>query len=170
MNKTWAFALKGAGLSVKTEVFTEPGTMRRSADTLVDGWKYGRSAAHDWVVSHALQKTALDAGKGKKANFALEQAERNKNSYAKRICEERGLDFLPMAMDTFGGVGEGTKKAIGVAVAHARIHRGNTLYDRTLSRRALLQRLQVAVMRGVARQLLRRLCGGEEMDGYGGGV
>ena len=144
--------------------------MRHSADTLVDGWKHGRSAAHDWVASHALQKTALDAGKGKKANFALEQAERNKNSYAKRICEERGLDFLPMAMDTFGGVGEGTKKAIGVAVAHARIHRGNTLYDRTLSRRALLQRLQVAVMRGVARQLLRWLCGGEEMDGYGGGV
>ena len=104
------------------------------------------------------------------ANFALEQAERKKDSYAKRICETRGLDFIPLAMDTFGGVGEGTKKAIGVAVAHARIHRGNTLYDRTVTKRALLQRLQVAVMRGVARQLLRRLCGGEEMDGYGAAV
>ena len=172
VNNTWAFALKGAGLSVKTEVFTDPGTMRRSADTLVDRWEYGRSAAHDWVVSHTLQRTAIapDGGRGKNVNFALEQAERKKDSYAKRVCETRGLDFIPLAMDTFGGVGEGTKKAISVAVAHARLHRGNTLYDRTLTRRALLQRLQVAVMRGVARQLLRRLCGGEEMDGYGAAV
>ena len=163
VNQAWAFALKGAGLSVKMEVFTDPGTMRRSADTLVDRWQYGRSAAHDWVVSHALQRTALEAGRGKNPDFALEQAERKKDSYAKRRCEGRGLDFVPMAMDTFGGVGVRARKAIDIAVAHARIHHGNALYDRTLSRRSLLQRLQVAVMRGVARQLLRRLVGGEEV-------
>ena len=64
---------------------------------------------------------------------------------------------------TLGGVGVRARKAIDIAVAHARIHHGNALYDRTLSRRSLLQRLQVAVMRGVARQLLRRLVGGEEV-------
>ena len=136
VNNTWAFALKGAGLSVKTEVFTDPDTMRRSADTLVDRWEYGRSVAHDWVVSHTLQKTALapDGGRGRNANFALEQAARKKESYAKEVCERRGLDFIPLTMDTFGGVGEGTKKAISVAVAHARLHRGNTLYDRRRGR------------------------------------
>ena len=157
VNKAWAFAVKGAGLPVKMEVYTDPGTKRRSADTLVDNWEFGRSAAHDWVVGHVLQKAALNAGRGRNPDYVVEQAELRKDSYAKERCELRGLDFVPMAMDTFGGVGEAAKKAIGVAVAHARIFRGNALCDRSLSRLALRQRLQVAVMRGVGRQLLRRL-------------
>ena len=143
--------------------------LRRSADTLVNGWEHGRSAAHDWVVTHALQKTALEGTGEKKASFALEQAEVKKDNYAKQRCEERGLDFIPMAMDTFGGVGSAAKKVINVAVSHARIHHGNALYDRTLSRRSLLQRLQVAAMRGVARQLLRRMCVAGEEEGLGWG-
>ena len=99
----------------------------------------------------------------------MEQAQEKKDSYAKKRCEERGLDFVPLAMDTLGGVGASAKKAIGIAVAHARIHHGNALYDRTLSRRALLQRLQVAVMRGVVRQLLRRMVVGGEDEGVGWG-
>ena len=76
----------------------------------------------------------------------------------------RGLDFVPLAMDTFGGVGERSEHAIAIAVAHARIFRGNALYDRNVSRRGLVQRMQVAVMRGVARQLLRRLAVAEEEE------
>ena len=161
VNRAWAFALKGAGLSVKIEVYTDPESHHRSADTFVERWEYGRSAAHDWVVSHTLQKAAVEAGGGKRPNFALEQAERTKISYAKDRCEMRCLDFVPLAMDTFGGVGDRARKAITTAVSHARIHRGNALYDRTVSRRGLIQRLQVALMRGVARQLLRRLVVGE---------
>ena len=48
--------------------------------------------------------------------------------------------------------------------ANARIYRGNALYDRNVSRRGLTQRMQVAVMRGVTRQLLRRLAGEEEEE------
>ena len=71
---------------------------------------------------------------------------------------------MPLAMDTFGGVGERAEHAIAIAVAHARIYRGNALYDRNVSRRGLVQRMQVAVMRGVARQLLRRLAVAEEEE------
>ena len=152
-------------MAVKMEVYTDPETMHRSADTLVDGWEFGRSAAHDWVVSHTLQKAALEAGKGRRPNFTLEQSERRKDSYAKRRCEMRGLDFVPLAMDTFGGVGERAQHAISIVVANARIYRGNALYDRNVSRRGLTQRMQVAVMRGVARQLLRRLAVAEEEEG-----
>ena len=165
VNRAWAFSLKGAGLPVKMEVFTEPGTMRRSADTLVDGWEFGRSAAHDWTVGHVLQKAALDANNAKNPNFVLEQAESHKDSYAKDRCRLRGLDFVPLATDTFGGMGAAAEKAIGVAVAHARIFRGNALCDRALCRRMLTERLQVAVMRGVARQLLRRLGADDEFEG-----
>ena len=92
-------------MAVKMEVYTDPETMHRSADTLVDGWEFGRSAAHDWVVSHTLQK-ALEAGHGRRPNFTLEQSERRKDSYAERRCEMRGFDFVPLAMDTSGEVGE----------------------------------------------------------------
>ena len=118
-------------------------------------------------MSHTLQKAALEAGKGRRPNFTLEQSERRKDSYAKQRCEVRGLDFVPLAMDTFGGVGERAKKAISIVVANARIFRGNALYDRNVSRRGLTQRMQVAVMRGVARQLLRRLAVDEEGESDG---
>ena len=75
---------------------------------------------------------------------------------------------MPLAMDTFGGVGERAEKAISIVVANARIFRGNALYDRNVSRRGLTQRMQVAVMRGVARQLLRRLAVDEEEGGMVG--
>ena len=55
---------------------------------------------HDWIVSHTLQNAALEAGKGRRPGFTLEQSERRKDSYAKRRCEVRGLDFVPLAMDT----------------------------------------------------------------------
>ena len=100
------------------------------------------------------------------------------------------FDFLPFVLSFFQGAriappllgkkkkekkkkkerkGLAAKKAIKVAVAHARIHHGNALYDLTLSRRSRLQRLQVAAMRGVARQLLRRMCVGGEEEGLGWG-
>ena len=75
---------------------------------------------------------------------------------------------MPLATDTFGGVGERVKKAISIVVANARIFRGNALYDRNVSWRGLTQRMQVAVMRGVARQLLRRLAVEEEEGGMVG--
>ena len=111
-------------MTVKMEVYTDPETMHRSADTLVDGWDFGRSATHNCVVSHTLQKAALEAGKGRRPNFTLEQSERRKDSYAKRRCDARGADLAPLAMDTFGGVGERAEHAIAIAVAHARIYRG----------------------------------------------
>ena len=77
----------------------------------------------------------------------------------------RGLDFVPLTMDTFGGVGERAKKASSIVVADARIFRGNALYDRNVSRRGLTQRMQVAVMRGVTRELLRRLAVVDEEKG-----
>ena len=133
-------------MAVKMEVYTDPETIHRAADTSVDGWEFGRSAAHDWVMSHTLQKAALEAGKGRRPNFTRKQSERRKDSYAKRRCEARGLDFVPLAMDTFGGVGERAKKAISIVVARARIFKEKAFYDRNVSWRGLTQRMQVAVM------------------------
>ena len=125
---------------------------RGFANTFVQQWELGKDAAHDWVVTHVVQ----EGRRMEDPAEATRKAEDRKDSYAKTRCEERGLEFVPLAMDTFGGVGVEASRAIGVAVAHARVFRGIALFDRTVSRLCLLQRLQIAVMRGVARQLLRR--------------
>ena len=65
-------------------------------------------------------------------------------------------------------MGERAKKAISIVVANVRIFRGNALYDRNVSRRGLTQRMQVAVMRGVERQLFRRLAVDDEEGGMVG--
>ena len=152
VNQTWAHALKGAGFHVAVEVHVDPDSQRRSADTLADNWDHGRQCAHDWVVTHALQKEAVTR-KTPDPDTALKHAEAYKNSYAKQRCEERGVDFLPLAIDTFGGFGELAQQAIRKAANGARLMRNE---DCALSRSRLLQRLQVSAMMGVARQLLRR--------------
>ena len=86
--------------------------------------------------------------------MAVRVSEEHKNSYAKEVVEARGVAFVPLAADTFGGFGDSASDAISKVAAHARLCRGE---DFELTRTRLVQRLQVAVMRGVARQLLRRI-------------
>jgi len=64
-----------------------------------------------------------------------------------------GVDFMPLAADTFGGFGVLAEEAMCKAAREAQLLRGGN----ALSCTQLRQRMQVAVMRGVARQLLRRI-------------
>ena len=95
---------KAAGFHVKTEQHTDPNSQRRSADTLVDNWKFGQQSAHDWVVTHTLQKSALSRS-SPDPSVPLQEAEADKNSYAHEVCKKAGIGFLPLAADSFGGFG-----------------------------------------------------------------
>ena len=143
-------AVESFRVHVSLEVRTDPESKRRAADTLAENWKEGRPAAHDWVITHIWQKEAQERGK-RDPNWALEKAEAYKEAGAKEEVERRGMAFMPMAADTFGGFGAAAKEAVRRAVARGRI------FDRHATQKGLLQSLQVGVLRGVARQLLRRL-------------
>jgi len=82
VNNVWAHCLKSAGFYVTKEVHCDPDSQRRSADTLVDCWLFGRQCAHDWVITHTLQKSALARASVDPAT-ALADAEAFKRSYAK---------------------------------------------------------------------------------------
>ena len=154
-NYSWCFALKGFGFECKREVFTDPSSRHRSADTLVSNWRFGRSCAHDWVITHVLQEGAFSS---MDPNWALRHVESSKNSWSRDRCRTRGIDFIPMAMDTFGGLGAEAEAAFEIAVARGKLHRGAAgEFDMGVSVKALKQRLRVSVMKGVARQLLRRI-------------
>jgi len=62
VNHVWSLFLKSCGFHVTKEVHCDPDSQRRSADTLVDSWMYGRQCAHDWVITHTLQKSILAQG------------------------------------------------------------------------------------------------------------
>ena len=152
VNHVWAHCLKSAGYHVTKEVHCDPASQRRSADTLVDSWKYGRQCAHDWVITHTLQKSSLARG-SLDPLVPLVEAEANKISYAKSVCEASGIDFLPLAADTFGGFGAHAESALLEIAKNAELLRGSSAPPPA----HLRQRLQMAILRGVARQLLRRI-------------
>jgi hypothetical protein len=141
-----------SGYNSKPEVHTDPETGHRAADTWVDDWEFGNPSAHDWVVTHTCQQKAVERSTPK-PNFALEESEVRKVSYVRERCEKRGIKFIPMAIDTFGGLGELACGAIRRVVSRAKLRRGN---DGSTSFRAITQRLQVSVFKGLARQILRR--------------
>jgi hypothetical protein len=153
VNHTWAHELNSAGYLATVEQHVDPDSNRRSADTLVANWEFGFPAAHDWVVTHTLQSAAVTRKK-LVADTALKNAEAHKNSYAKERCEAVGVTFIPLAVDTFGGFGELARSALCKVATHARLCRGA---DFGTTRGRLLQRLQATLMRGVARQLVRRI-------------
>jgi hypothetical protein len=159
VNHTWSKACQAAGYLTRKEVMVDPNSQRRSADTLVESWEHGRSCAHDWVVTHTLKKSALEP-RVPKANAALDEAEAHKVSYARARCEERGVAFLALAADTFGGFGEQAVSAISQVARESKLRRGP---DEGTTASRLRQRLQVAVLRGVARQLLPHVDWEEEL-------
>ena len=153
INRAWLHSVKSVGFHATPEAHVDPSSQRRSADTLVLEWSHGRSSAHDWVVTHALQASSTSRSQAD-PDYALAEAERSKNSYAKTACESRGVDFIPLAADTFGGFGPEAIKAITKVANQARLLQGA---DAPTTVRTLSQRLRIVVMRGVAHQLLRRL-------------
>ncbi|MCP5015701.1 MAG: hypothetical protein GY938_10590, partial [Ketobacter sp.] len=104
----------------------------------------------DWVVTHVIQQaTPLDP----EPNWAVRHAEAHKDSYALARCRERNIEFVPLAIDTFGGFGGVALNAIRRAVLEGRFGRD---HDRNISEPNYMMRLSVAALRGVAYQLLRR--------------
>ncbi len=109
-------------------------------------------AAHDWVVTHTLKASTLGKGGGDPLTF-LDRVEKRKVNYADVRCRENVLDFLPLAVDTFGGFGEVASHAIDHLANELRLFRGK---DAGPARQKIIQRLQVTLFRGVAYQILRR--------------
>ena len=157
VNKCWAFTLKSSGFSVEMEVFTDPASNARSADTWVANWRHGCPAAHDWCVCHPAQVAALGSSVVNPERTLL-AAEERKNGAAFENCRSRGINFCPLACDTFGGFGPIATQAIHWAVTSGKVFRGfHGRSDPSTSERSVAQRLRVVAMRGVARQLLRRV-------------
>ena len=78
----------------------------------------------------------------------MEKAFKRKVQGAAQACQDQGIAFLPIAMETLGGLEQ--VRRIGAAVAR---HQG---IRELLATRQLFQRLSVTLMRGNAALLMSR--------------
>ena len=154
VNTTWLATLGSVGFHVRAEVRTGIETHRRSADTLVYNWEKGNMAAHDWTVSHVLRSQGL-AARNPDPNWAVREAESNKTRREGGECAARGIDFLPLAIDTFGGLGVQAARAIAKVANHVRICSGDDSRPNR-SQKRISQNLRFVNMKGIAYQILRR--------------
>jgi len=158
VNWIWYSLLCTYGFDCKLEQRCNPSSQDRQADTLVYRWHNLTDYAHDWTITHVLRDRYVEAldRPCRQADptsvcdpdLALIEAEQAKLSSVNLGPEHPA--FLPLAADTFGGFGSLAWEAF--KYLHSRIKAFQPSFTFT----KLVQVLQIAVLRGVADQLLRR--------------
>ena len=139
-------AASAALAPAKEEPHLLPGTAARPGDVLIRRWHDGKDGALDVTVTGPLAKTNVRAA-AVQPGSALTKVFDRKVQGAAAACQQQGLIFLPVAMETLGGmhkVAVEQMKRLGVAVAR---HQGS---DERVATRQLFQRLSLTLMRGNA--------------------
>ena len=99
--------------------FLIPGEDSRPADVLLPHWIAGQDAAMDVTVVNPCQ-VATVVGAATTAGHALQHAYTRKMRGAADACQQQGVTFLPMVVESFGGWHEGSVREVerlGAALA-----------------------------------------------------
>ena len=119
-----------------------PGAVARPGDVLIRRWVDGKDGALDVTVTGPLAQSNVQAAAAE-SGAALEKAFKLKVQGAAQACQDQGIAFLPIAIETLGGfhkVAVEQVKRIGVAVAR---HQGVL---ETVAVKQLFQRLSLTLM------------------------
>ena len=120
-----------------------PGSVARPGDLLIRRWVDGKDGAIDVTVASASAA----------AGGALEKAFKRKVEGAAQACQEQGISFLPIAVETLGGfhkVAVEQTKRIGAALSR---HQG---IEENIAIKQLFQRMALTLMRGNAALIVSR--------------
>ena len=137
---------------VREERHLLPGTAARPGDLLIRRWADGKDAAIDVTVTGPLARSNVAAAAAE-AGSALDKAFNRKVQGTAQACQDQGLAFFPVAVETLGGfhrVATEQVKRIGAALAR---HQGS---DEKVASRQLFQRMSITLMRGNAAMLMSR--------------
>ena len=137
---------------LKEERHLLPGTAARPGDVLLRRWSDGKDAALDVTVTSPLAPSNLAAAAANPGG-ALAKAYQRKVRDTAQACLERGLVFLPIALETLGGMHQVTVaqlKKLGTALAR---HSGSDERETTSQ---LFQRVSLHLQRGNAAMLTSR--------------
>ena len=77
-----------------------PNSNVKPGDILVPSWMAGKPMAFDVTVTSPLQSSLIEKS-ASKSGAAVKNAENWKDAKLYEVCEEQGLDFTPLAFDSF---------------------------------------------------------------------
>ena len=127
-------------------------TLKYNIICLIRRWHDGKDGALDVTVTGPLARTNVRAA-ATEAGSSLSKAFDRKVRGAAAACQQQGLVFLPLAVETLGGmhkVAVEQLKCLGAAVGR---HQGS---DERVATRQLIQRLSLTLMRGNAALMIGR--------------
>ena len=83
----------------------------RPGDIFLPVWNAGQPVDLDVTVTSPLQ-SSLNISASEKSGFALSAAEDRKFEQYAQNCSEVGIQFIPLAFETFGGFSETVRKTL----------------------------------------------------------
>ena len=131
-----------------------PDSHSRPADILLPTWSRGRPAALDVTVISPLQQQTLHAA-ASTPGHALQVGVQRKLTAHLSACRSAGVDFIPIVLETLGGLAEDTITTIR-SIRKA-ITQRVTPQDSPTCRKHLFHRVAIALWRGNACLWLHRL-------------
>ena len=114
----------------------------------------GQPAAIDVIITPPLP-ASLISDAAMTCGFALTLAEDRKIGQYYQKCSDMGIHFIPLALETFGGLSETTRKTLkGIALLTD--NRGFQPSDLSVAFSRLAQAVSISAMRGSATMLFAR--------------
>ena len=127
----------------------------RPGDIFLPSWKSGRPAALDVTVTSPLQPNIINHA-AEKSGYAIEAADERKYAQHKNDCSEQGILFVPLAVESLGGLSVTLKKALK-RIALLADSRNYQSQGHAIAFDRLAQSVSVVIVRGSATMLLARV-------------
>ena len=137
---------------VREEKNLLPGRAARPGDIFLRHWSSGKDAALDVTVTNSLASSHV-AGTAAEAGSALNKVVKRKVDGAAEACRDQGIVFLPLAVETLGGMHKVAVQQVKQLAAALARHTGQ-LESTTTSH--LFQRFSLNLMRGNSVMLTTR--------------
>ena len=131
------------------------GNGSRPGDIFLPSWKSGRPAALDVTVTSPLQPNIINHA-AEKSGYAIEAAEERKYAQHENDCSEQGILFVPLAVESLGGLSVTLKKALK-RIALLADSRNYQSQGHAIAFDRLAQSVSVVIVRGSATMLLARV-------------
>ena len=124
-----------------------PDNNSRPGDIFLPVWNNGQPAALDVTITSPLQ-SGLIINASEKSGFALSAAEDRKYEQYAQNCSEVGIQFIPLAFETFGGFSETVRKTLKL-IANLADNRHSQPAGLSVAFSRLSQSVSVTAIRGL---------------------
>ena len=131
-----------------------PETNSRPGDVYLPYWSAGQTAALDITITSPLQPSII-SNTASKSGFALRAAEDRKLEQYPQQCVNIGVQYIPMAFESFGGPCELLRKTLK-RIALLTDKRSSYSAGFSVAFRRLAQSVSVTLTRGNAIMLIAR--------------